>query len=70
MPRGDYVDFLVPVALAATVILGGTLLTRSVTTGLNRTLGTVWPFSLAHCYVAASPGCGTQEWSERHEATR
>ena len=58
------------IALVLAVILGGAVLTRSVTAELNQTVGTVWPFSLAHCHVATTPGCGAQAWPERHEATR
>ena len=35
---------------------------RSATVQLNQTLGLVWPFSLAHCRVAATPGCGRPTW--------
>ncbi len=71
MPRFDDLGVVVQIALAVVIALGGALLARSITTELNQTVGTVWPFSLAHCYGPASPGCDPQsprsggEWAER-----
>ena len=70
MPRFDEIGVPGQIALALVAAMGGALLTRSVTAELNQTVGTVWPFSLDHCHVSASPGCGPQAWSERREATR
>ncbi|MBV9749552.1 MAG: hypothetical protein JO157_12150 [Acetobacteraceae bacterium] len=75
MPYGDeptpgQATVLVQIALAVVIALGGALLTRSVTTELTQTVGMLWPFSLAHCYGPASPGCEAPRSSEWHEATR
>ena len=45
--------------LIAAALMGASL-TRGVTAELNSTLGTVWPFSLAHCYAATLLGCDTE----------
>lgn len=42
-------------ALLFAIWLSGAV--RSTTVELNQTLGVVWPFSLAHCQVEATPGC-------------
>ena len=69
-PASDETTALARIALAVVIVLGGALLTRSVTTELNQTVGTMWPFSLASCYGPASPGCADGEQSSNHEATR
>ncbi len=61
MLRFDELGVLTQIALTVAIALGGASLTRSVTTELNQTVGTVWPFSLAHCYGPATPGCEPQE---------
>ena len=58
------------VVLALAAVLCGAILTRSVTAGLDQTIGTAWPFSLARCTVTATPGCSAQAWPGRHEPTR
>ena len=67
----DELGVLTQIALTVAIALGGALLTRSVTTELNQTVGTVWPFSLDHCYGPASPGCGVRnDRSYDHWASR
>ena len=39
------------------IAVGLSMIVRPLTAGLNRTLGTVWPFSTVHCDSARSPGC-------------
>lgn len=64
------------VAVALAVAVAAAPVLRGATAGLNRTLGPVWPFSLAHCLASASPGCGPRAprlaagpsaWCGRHE---
>ena len=70
MLRFDELGVLTQIALTVAIALGGASLTRSVTTELNQTVGTVWPFNLTHCYGPASPGCGACDGrSNDHWAT-
>lgn len=52
-------DAEVPVqtALVLAIALVAAPVVRTVTVGLDATLGRAWPFSLARCHVSASPGC-------------
>ncbi len=50
-------EALLSVAAALAVALVLTPLVRSVTVGLDSTLGQAWPFSLTRCHVRATPGC-------------
>lgn len=45
------------IATALAVALAIAPLVRGTTAELTRTLGTAWPFALAHCHVASTPGC-------------
>ena len=45
-----------PIAISMLIAMGLSMIVRPVTAELNRTLGTVWPFSLVHCQTK-SPGC-------------
>lgn len=61
MDRPDRFGGLLSVAAAFAVALVLTPVVRSVTIGLDHTLGQAWPFSLAHCHVRATPGCAEAE---------
>lgn len=52
-------DMEVPVqmALVLTIAMVAAPVVRTVTVGLDATLGRAWPFSMARCHVPASPGC-------------
>ncbi len=69
MQRFDASRALVQGTLILIVLLAA-LFIRSVTAGLNRTVGTVWPFSLNHCYGPPSPGCRSREWRSDRQPTR
>ncbi len=47
----------VQMALVLAIALVAAPVVRTVTVGLDATLGRVWPFSLARCHAPASPGC-------------
>ncbi len=47
-----------PVAAALAIALAFSPVVRAITIELDGTAGRVWPFSLAHCHVRATPGCG------------
>ena len=44
-------------ALVLALALVAAPVVRTVTVGLDATLGRAWPFSLARCHAPASPGC-------------
>jgi hypothetical protein len=70
MPYLPHLRALARSLLLVAIVLMGASLTRGITAELNSTLGTKWPFSLAHCHVAVLPGCDAPRPSEWHEATR
>jgi len=47
----------VQVAVALVLALVAASIVRSVTSGLNGTVGRAWPFSLERCASFATPGC-------------
>ena len=47
----------VQMALVLAIALVAAPVVRTVTVGLDATLGRAWPFSLARCHAPASPGC-------------
>jgi hypothetical protein len=48
---------LLRVAAAFVIAVMLSPVVRSVTAGLDGTLGQAWPFSLTRCHVSATPGC-------------
>ncbi len=45
------------IAFSLAVAMLAAPLIRAATAELNQSLGTQFPFSLAHCHVPATPGC-------------
>ena len=45
------------IAVSILVAMGLSMILRPVTATLNRTVGTVWPFSTVHCDSRHAPGC-------------
>lgn len=55
-----HAGILMQVALAFAVALMAAPVVRTVTFELNNTVGRAWPFALARCQSAATPGCSGQ----------
>ncbi len=51
------------VSVGAALVLS--TLVRTATADLNRTVGQVWPFSLASCRTASAPGCAMDQPASR-----
>ncbi len=58
------------VAWCLAIAMAGAPLIRSATAELNRSAGIAWPFSLAHCRAADTPGCGPEPVVLTRLATR
>ena len=59
-PRDREGRDLAAVGMALAIALLCSTMLRTVAAEVNNTAGRMWPFSLAHCHVAASPGCDPQ----------
>ena len=57
MPRLTDTEVPVQMALVLSIALVAAPVVRTVTVGLDATLGRAWPFSLARCHAEATPGC-------------
>jgi hypothetical protein len=57
MDRSEPGETFVRVAAALAIALVFSPMIRTITSELDNSVGRVWPFTLNHCHVRATPGC-------------
>ena len=66
LSAGFAIQAAVAIAIALVVAPG----LRTVTAGLNTTVGRLWPFSMARCHAPTTPGCAASASTEAPQRGR